>query len=74
MSEHDAVLKEAFEQARRYLARVRDRPVRPQASVDALRGALGGPLPEEGVEPRQVVEDLARTARAESESQGGASG
>src|SRR3954453_2052889 len=38
------------------------RPPRPRAGFDELRGALGGPLPDAGVPPEQVVEELARGA------------
>ena len=62
MSDHDSVLKAAFEQASRFFAGLRDRPVRPMASLDELRTALGGPLAEEGIDPRRVVEELARAA------------
>ena len=62
MTHHDVVLEEAFQQARRFLAGLSDRPVGGQASLDELRAALGGPLPEEGVDPRRVVEELARGA------------
>jgi glutamate/tyrosine decarboxylase-like PLP-dependent enzyme len=62
MSDHDPVLKAAFEQASRFFAGLRERPVRPQSSLDELRAALGGPLPEEGIDPRRVVEELARAA------------
>jgi glutamate/tyrosine decarboxylase-like PLP-dependent enzyme len=62
MSEHRAALESAFEHARRYLAGLGDRPVRWQASLDDLRAALGGPLPEDGIDPARVVDDLARAA------------
>jgi len=62
VTDHDFVLREAFDQARRFLAGLRERPVGGRASLEELRAALGGPLPEEGVDPRRVVEELARGA------------
>ena len=62
MSEHDPVLKAALEQASRFLAGLRERPVRAEASLEDLRATLGGSLPDEGIDPRRVVEDLARAA------------
>jgi glutamate/tyrosine decarboxylase-like PLP-dependent enzyme len=62
MSEHRAALESAFEHARRYLAGLRDRPVRWQASLEDLRAALGGPLPEDGADPARVVDELAHAA------------
>jgi glutamate/tyrosine decarboxylase-like PLP-dependent enzyme len=62
VSDHDPVLKEAFEQASRFLAGLRQRPAWAQASREELRAALGGALPEEGGDPRRVIEDLARAA------------
>jgi glutamate/tyrosine decarboxylase-like PLP-dependent enzyme len=57
-----AALDRALEHARRFLAGLRERPVRWQASLDDLRAALGGPLPEEGIDPGRVVDELARAA------------
>ena len=37
--------------ATRFLETLEDRPVRPEASIDELRQALGGPLPAEGRDP-----------------------
>jgi hypothetical protein len=36
--------------------------VRPEATVDELRAALGGPLPEQPSDALEVVEQLARDA------------
>jgi hypothetical protein len=49
----------AFDRAGRYLAGLPDRAVRAQAGMPELRAALGGPLPEEGEDPRQVIAELA---------------
>ena len=39
-----------------------ERPVRPDATVDELRAALGGPLPEQPSDALAVIEKLARDA------------
>jgi glutamate/tyrosine decarboxylase-like PLP-dependent enzyme len=54
----------AFDRAGRYLAGLPDRAVRAQAGMPELRVALGGPLPEEGEDPRQVIAELADRADA----------
>jgi glutamate/tyrosine decarboxylase-like PLP-dependent enzyme len=45
-----------------YLESLEDRPVSPDVSVDELRAALGGPLPEQPLDPEQVVSELAAAA------------
>src|SRR5437879_5174674 len=55
-------LSVAAEAARRFLAGVADRPVGSAATPAELTAALGGPLPEEGVDAARVVADLARAA------------
>jgi glutamate/tyrosine decarboxylase-like PLP-dependent enzyme len=44
--------------SRNFLETLHERPVRPQASIEELREALGGPLPEEGREPAEVIAEL----------------
>lgn len=44
--------------AAQFLGTLDERPIRAEASVGELRDALGGPLPEEGSEPAQVVAEL----------------
>lgn len=39
-----------------------ERPIREEAGVDELYAALGGPLPEAGVEPEAVIASLAEAA------------
>jgi glutamate/tyrosine decarboxylase-like PLP-dependent enzyme len=56
------VLERAAELAAHYLDGVRERPVGRPVAVDRLRAALGGPLPEEGQDPRTVVDALAAGA------------
>jgi glutamate/tyrosine decarboxylase-like PLP-dependent enzyme len=53
------VLERAAELAVQYLDGVSERPVGRPVVVDRLRAALGGPLPEEGEDPRSVVQALA---------------
>jgi len=56
------VLDAAVQAARSYLATLPGRPVGARASLQDLRAALGGPLPQEGTDPARVVTDLARNA------------
>src|SRR5204863_7470672 len=55
-------LTRALEIAREYIAPRTNRPVFPTASLDDLREALGGPLPDGPIEPVAVVDGLARAA------------
>ena len=58
-------LDAAHAAATRYLESLSERPVganSPEATVEALRASLGGPLPERGEETARVVTDLARKA------------
>src|SRR5438270_1682126 len=57
-------LDAAHAAAVRYLESVGERPVGANTTVEAMRAALGGPLPEEGEPAAQVVEELARKAEA----------
>jgi glutamate/tyrosine decarboxylase-like PLP-dependent enzyme len=59
---YERVLEVATEHARRYLAKVPDRPVREPASVKELRASLDRNLPEAGEDPAAVVEALANAA------------
>jgi glutamate/tyrosine decarboxylase-like PLP-dependent enzyme len=59
---YDRVLDVANEHARRYLSSVTERPVRESATVEELREALGGKLPQTGEDPSAVVEHLAEGA------------
>jgi len=61
VSEHP-VLRRSLEHASRFLAGLRERPVAPWASLAELRRALGGPLPEAGLDPARVVDELAAAA------------
>jgi glutamate/tyrosine decarboxylase-like PLP-dependent enzyme len=54
----DDLLKLTAEYASQYLSSLETRPVREQATVDELREALGGPLPDGPLDPEQVVSEL----------------
>src|SRR5438067_10960552 len=56
------LLAEALELAAAYLRGLPARPVGPPADARALRAALGGPLPDAGVEAREVLRALAEAA------------
>jgi glutamate/tyrosine decarboxylase-like PLP-dependent enzyme len=45
-----------------FLSTLDERPIREEASADELFAALGGPLPEEGVDPRAVIASLVERA------------
>jgi glutamate/tyrosine decarboxylase-like PLP-dependent enzyme len=61
MNDSDLLLH-AAQLARAWLDRVDDRHVGGHATPESLRAALGGPLPDRGVDPRRVVDDLVRDA------------
>ncbi len=56
------LLARTAELAAEHLDTIGDRHAGPIAGFDELRASLGGPLPEAGVPPEQVVEELARGA------------
>jgi glutamate/tyrosine decarboxylase-like PLP-dependent enzyme len=62
VTDHDPAVKAAVEHAGRFLSGLRERPVRAEADLAGLRAALGGPLPDEGLDPALVVDELARAA------------
>jgi glutamate/tyrosine decarboxylase-like PLP-dependent enzyme len=55
-------LGEAFERAVAHLGGLGERPVRGSATLEQLRAALGGPLPEDPRDARDVVAELATAA------------
>jgi glutamate/tyrosine decarboxylase-like PLP-dependent enzyme len=57
-----ALLQRTAELAADFLDTIEERPVFPHTSVDELREALGGPVPEQPTDPQQVIEELARAA------------
>ncbi|XVU29337.1 pyridoxal phosphate-dependent decarboxylase family protein [Actinoplanes sp. CA-054009] len=52
----------AFDHATAYLGGLPERPVRPPASLEEMRAALGGPLPAGSQPPEKVVADLVAAA------------
>lgn len=57
------LLHSAFVRANEFLDALPERRVPPTATLESLRSALGGPLPDDGVDPQTVLEDLDRIAR-----------
>jgi glutamate/tyrosine decarboxylase-like PLP-dependent enzyme len=55
-------LQHAFDAARAYVQSRETAPVFPRTSIESLRGALGGPLPEVPTDPARVVDDLVHAA------------
>ncbi len=62
MSDARDLLRRTAEIAADYLESLGERPVFPQVTPEELRNALGGPLPEDPLDPAQVVDDLAAGA------------
>ena len=58
MSDQADGLRRAAERAADFRRTVGERPVAPPVDVDELRAKLGGPLPDEGADPRTVVDEL----------------
>lgn len=58
----DELLQKTVNLACEYTRGVRSRPVNATASAEDLRASLGGPLPEDGLEPEAVITALARNA------------
>lgn len=58
----DAALARAAELAREFVAGLAARPVPGTVSLEELRARFGGPLPVQGADPIEVVEDLAANA------------
>ncbi len=61
MSERE-LLRRTADIAADFLESLDRRPVRPEARVDEMRAALGGPLPESPTDPVEVIDDLASGA------------
>lgn len=53
----DGVLHRAYQHARAFLNTLPDRPVGPPVSAETL-ASLTGPLPEIGIDPAEVIDDL----------------
>jgi glutamate/tyrosine decarboxylase-like PLP-dependent enzyme len=60
--DYTAALDVAEKHARAWLESVPTRPVPPRVTTDQMVAALGGPLPETGAEPADVVDELATKA------------
>lgn len=58
MSVERELLRRTAEFAADYLESLGERPVFPQVTPEALREALGGPLPDDPVEAQRVVDEL----------------
>ena len=58
----DELLRKTSEIARAYNRYVGSHHVGATATSDELRAALGGPLPEQGMDPGEIIERLARDA------------
>jgi glutamate/tyrosine decarboxylase-like PLP-dependent enzyme len=56
------VLRQTADYATQFLATLADRPVRADASIEELREALGGPLPEASQPPEEVLAELVAAA------------
>jgi glutamate/tyrosine decarboxylase-like PLP-dependent enzyme len=57
-----SVLQRAVDLATRFLDELPHRPVGPPVDLAGLRDALGGPLPDGGEDPVQVIDTLSRSA------------
>jgi glutamate/tyrosine decarboxylase-like PLP-dependent enzyme len=64
MTDRADLLRRTTEIATSFLDSLPDRPVGQPVDLAALREAMDGPLPDAPVDPRTVVDDLARTAGA----------
>src|SRR3954471_8201201 len=62
MSERE-LLHQTADYAADFLATLDERPIRAEATVDELFESLGGPLPEDGMDPRAVVASLVEDAQ-----------
>ena len=62
MSDARDLLRRTAEIAANYVESLGERPVFPRITPEQLREALGGPLPEEPLDPERVIEELAAAA------------
>src|SRR6476660_2068982 len=62
MTDERALLQRTAEIAAAFLATLDARPVRPEADYGEMLAALDRPVPEEGMDPIAVVEELAAAA------------
>ncbi|HEU5267649.1 MAG TPA: pyridoxal-dependent decarboxylase [Jatrophihabitans sp.] len=61
-SDYDRALSRAAAHARSWLAGLDERSVTPRATADDLVSTLGGPLPDQGRDPAEVIDELAAGA------------
>ena len=57
---HEQVLRLTADYAAQFLDTLGDRPIHASASLEELREALGGPLPDVGNEPARATQDVVR--------------
>ncbi|GAA2098864.1 aminotransferase class V-fold PLP-dependent enzyme [Microlunatus panaciterrae] len=62
MSDERQILEHVLGEAAGFLAGLHDRPVAARSDVDQVATALGGPLPEDGEDGLQVIEELIAAA------------
>ena len=62
MTDSRELLRRTAELAADYVESLGERPVFPDVTPEQLRESLGGPLPDEPVEPQQVIDELAAAA------------
>ena len=60
--EERELFRQVAEHAADFVETLETRPIRAEAGVEALVASLGGPLPEEGEAPEQVVATLVEAA------------
>jgi glutamate/tyrosine decarboxylase-like PLP-dependent enzyme len=56
------LLRTTADYAADFLGTLDDRPIRAEADVESLYAALGGPLPEDGIDPQAVIASLVEAA------------
>src|ERR687894_1434905 len=58
MADEDKVLQRVLDETAGFLSGLGERSMAARTDVDLVADALGGPLPEQGVDPLEVVEEL----------------
>ncbi|GAT73212.1 pyridoxal-dependent decarboxylase [Microbacterium sp. HM58-2] len=62
MDDRERALDAAHRRATEFLGTLDDRPVWPRASLDDMMSVFGGPLPDEGADPAEVIHGIASQA------------